>query len=125
MAGSIADFKYFTDDGRAWLIRIDKSNALATGTGFTPLTAEDANLDYLPRNLEPRYVNCRQTTRGINRTIFCASTSAPIWTGANKTIQLTDYQDRSLQTFNVGKRTAEKEKYRASITDSFQNDSPN
>lgn len=124
MAGSLSDFKYIADDGRAWLIRIDRSNALATGTGFTPLTSEDASLDYLPRNLEPRFVNCRHATRPINRKIYCANTTAPIWTGVTKTIQLTDYQDRSQQTFNVGKRTAEKQKYRVNVTDSYQNDSP-
>jgi hypothetical protein len=124
MAGSISDFKYTADDGRSWLIRIDKSNALATGTGFTPLTSEDANLDYLPRNFDPRFVNCRDPIRGVNRSIYCASVNAPIWTGSQKTIQLTDYQDRTLRSFNVGKRTAEKQKYRANIADTYQNDSP-
>jgi hypothetical protein len=124
MAGSLADFKYTADDGRSWLIRIDKSNALATGTGFVPLTSGDASLDYLPRNLEPRFVNCRMANRPINRKIYCANTTAAIWTGTNKTIQLTDYQDRTVQTFNVGKRTAEKEKYRVNTSDTYQNDNP-
>ncbi|WP_055077263.1 hypothetical protein [Pseudanabaena sp. 'Roaring Creek'] len=124
MAGSLADFKYIADDGSAWLVRIDKSNALATGTGFVPLTQADLGLKYLPRNLELRYVNCRHPTRPINRTIYCQSTSAPIWLGTTKTISLRDYQDGSVQAFNVGKRVAEKEKYRVNLTDTYQNDTP-
>jgi len=120
MAGSLADFKYLDDQGRPWLVRIDKSNALATGTGFFALTQADLALDYLPRNIELRYVNCRHPTRPINRKIYCQSTSAAIWTGTTKTIVLTDYQDRTSQTFNVGKRVAENEKYRANLADTYQ-----
>jgi hypothetical protein len=120
MAGSLADFKYLDDQGQAWLVRIDKSNALATGTGFVALTQADLTLHYLPRNIELRYVNCRHPTRPINRKIYCQSTSAPIWTGTTKTIVLTDYQDRTQQTFNVGKRVAENEKYRANLADTYQ-----
>lgn len=124
MAGSISDFKYTDDDGNSWLVRIDKSNALATGTGFVALTQADLSLHYLPRNIEMRYVNCRHPTRPINREIYCANTTAAIWVGTQKTIQLTDYQDRSLQNFNCGKRIAENQKYRASLADTYQNDSP-
>ena len=124
MAGSLADFKYIDDQGKAWLIRIDKSNALITGTGFVVLTQADLSLDFLPRNIEPRFVNCRHPTRPINRTLYCQSTSAALWLGTVRTVQLTDYQNRSLQTFNVGKRVGEVEKYRANLIDSYQNDSP-
>jgi hypothetical protein len=110
MAGSVADFKYFDDQGKPWLIRIDKSNALVTGTGFTLLTQAELALDFLPRNIEPRFVNCRHPTRPINRTLYCQSTSSALWLGAVRTVQLTDFQDKSLQTFNVGKRVAEEEK---------------
>jgi hypothetical protein len=124
MAGSLADFKYLDDNGNPWLVRIDKSNGLASGTGFVALTQADLTLNFLPRNLELRYVNCRHPTRPITRVIFCQSTSSPLWLGTTTTIQLTDYQDRSLQAFKVGKRVAENQKYRANLIDSYQNDSP-
>ena len=124
MAGSIADFKYTDDDGNPWLVRIDKSNALATGTGFTALTQAGLNLHYLPRNIDMRFVNCRHPSRPINRTIYCANTDAAIWKGTQKTIQLEDYQDRTMQAFNVGKRTGEVKKYQPQLTDSYQTDNP-
>lgn len=120
MAGSLADFKYLDDQGQAWLVRIDKSNALATGTGFVALTQADLALNYLPRNIELRYVNTRHPTRPINRVIYCQSTSSPIWLGTHKIIVLTDYQDNSQQTFNIGKRCAENQKYRANLPDTYQ-----
>lgn len=120
MAGSLADFKYLDDQGEAWLVRIDKSNALATGTGFVALTQADLVLHYLPRNIELRFVNCRHATRPLNRRIYCQSTSAAIWLGTTKTITLTDYQDNSQQTFNVGKRVGENQKYRANLADTYQ-----
>lgn len=123
MAGSLADFKYIDDQGKAWLIRIDKSNALITGTGFIAIAQADLSLNYLPRNLEARYVNCRHPTRPINRTLYCRSTSSALWLGTVTTVSLIDYQDKSLQTFNVGKRVAENQKYRPNLIDSYQNDS--
>lgn len=124
MGGSLADFKYLDDDGNPWLVRIDKSNALTTGTGFMPLVQQDLALKYLPRNLELRYVICKHASRAISRDIYCQSTSAPIWTGITPTAILTDYQDRTLQIFNVGQRVREKIKYYPRVTDSYQNDNP-
>jgi hypothetical protein len=124
MAGSLADFKYIDNSGRAWLIRIDKSNALTTGTGFVPIKQADLTLDYLPRNIDLRYVICKHPTRPIKREIYCQSTSAPIWLGTQETINLIDYQDRSIQAFNVGNRIQEKPSYTAKLIDTFQNDNP-
>ncbi len=124
MAGSIADFKYFDDDGTPWLIRIDKSNALTTGTGFVALTQADLTLNYLPRNLEPRYVVCKHPTRPISRNIYCAHKDAAIWKGTQSTVSLTDFQDRTQQAFNVGKRIQQREIYSPKLIDSFQNDTP-
>lgn len=124
MAGSLADFKYIDDLGKAWIIRIDKSNALVTGTGFVMLTAADLALDFLPRNIEPRYVNCRHPKRPINRILFCQSLTSPLWLGTTRTVTLTDFQDKTQQVFNVGKRVAENQKYRANLVDSYQSDSP-
>lgn len=124
MAGSLADFKYLDDNGNPWIVRIDKSNALANGTGFTPLIQQDLGLSFLPRNLELRYVVCTHPTRPIKRDIYCHSLSAPLWIGTITTIELTDYQDRSLQTFTISQRVREKVKYFARLIDSSQNDNP-
>lgn len=124
MAGSLADFKYFDNSGKAWLVRIDKSNALTTGTGFVALTNADLALDYLPRNLDLRYVVCKHPTRSIKRNIYCQSKDAAIWKGTQETISLPDYQDNSIQSFNVVDRFQEKQIYSAKLIDTYQNDNP-
>jgi carboxypeptidase C (cathepsin A) len=124
MAGSLADFKYIDNSGKAWLVRIDKSNALTTGTGFTNLTSQDLALDYLPRNIELRYVNCKHPTRPINRRIYCQSINAAAWKGQIETLALTDYQDRTIQNFKIGDRKQERASYTAKLVDTYQNDTP-
>lgn len=120
MAGSISDFKYLDDRNQAYLVRIDKSNALKNGTGFVPLTQADLALDFLPRNIELRYVKVRHPSRPIDRYIYCASLLAPLWLGTQKTIILTDYQDNSQQDFNVISREFERKTYTAKLTDTYQ-----
>ena len=124
MAGSLSDFKYVDNSGRTWLVRIDKSNALATGTGFVPITNADLTLDYLPRNIEMRYVTVHHPSRPIKRDIYIANKVCPIWLGNQNTIQLIDYQDRTFQSFRIGNRIQEKFKYRPHVTDTYQTDSP-
>jgi len=124
MAGSFADFKYLDDDGNAWLLRLDRSNCLSAGTGFVLITQADLVLDYLPRNIEPRVVIARHPTRSIKRPIVCASTSSPLWTGAQETINLIDYQDRTIQNFKITDRLRERAKYTAKLQDTYQNDNP-
>ncbi|WP_156815596.1 hypothetical protein [Pseudanabaena sp. PCC 6802] len=124
MAGSIADFAYTDDDGQQWLIRIDRSNALIEGTGFTLLSEDDKDLSFLPRNVKPRFVSFRHLTRPTKRRIYCANTDADIWRGNKTAIELVDYQDNSVQTFVAMSRTAEKAKYRANLTDTYLNDNP-
>jgi hypothetical protein len=122
VAGSLADFKYFDDRGLPYLIRIDKSNALRSGTGFVALIQADLSLDYLPRNLEPRYIQARHPNRPINRSIYCQSVNSPLWLGTQKTITLIDYQDNSLQSFEVVNRVFEKKLFRAKLLDTYQTD---
>lgn len=124
MAGSLRDFKYFDDRNLPYLVRIDNSNALRSGTGFVIMTQPDLLLDYLPRNMELRYVTARHPTRPINRTIYCQSLTAPLWIGTQTTISLIDYQDNSLQQFAIVDRTFEKKLYKARLNDTYQNDSP-
>jgi hypothetical protein len=124
MAGSIADFVYIDDNGTRWLVRIDRSNALIEGTGFEVLRDEDKGLPFLPRNVKPRYVTFRHPTRPIKRRIYCANTGTDIWRGIKTAIELTDYQDNSVQTFLALSRTAEKASYRVSVVDTYLNDNP-
>ena len=124
MAGSQADFKYLDNSGKAWLVRIDKSNALATGTGFVEITQADLTLDYLPRNINLRFAIARHPTRPIKREIYCQSKDCAIWLGTQETINLRDFQDGSLQTFKIVDRIQEKPKYTAKLTDTYQNDNP-
>ena len=124
MAGSVADFKYLDNSGRAWLVRIDKSNALTTGTGFTEIIQSELSLDYLPRNIELRYAVARHPNRPIRRRIYCQSKTAPLWLGTQETISLRDYQDGSMQTFKIVDRIQEKPIYTAKLIDSYQNDNP-
>lgn len=124
MAGSLADFKYTTDDGDTYLLRIDRSNASLPGTGFEPITDEDLSTPYLPRNIEPRYAWAQHPTRPIKRRLWIANPTAPIWTGEVKEVELIDYQDSSTQVFRITRRIQEKEIYRPQLPDSYQNDSP-
>lgn len=122
MAGSLIDCAYTSDDGRRWLIRIDKSNALAGG--FTPILQADLSLDYLPRNLEPRYVTCKHPTRSVRRDIYIPSLTSGLWSGAITSITLTDYQDNSQQSFSVKSRNSQRAKYLPNLIDTYQTDNP-
>jgi|GEM_PF-2884343 len=124
MAGSLADFKYLDNSGKSWLVRIDRSNALSTGTGFVPIVQADMALDYLPRNIKLRYIEAKHPTRPIKRIIYCQSIAAPIWIGSQSTINLPDYQSNTSQSFKIGNRVQETSIYRANLIDSYQNDSP-
>ena len=125
MAGSQADFRYIDNQSRAWLLRTDRSNALSLGTGYTPIQLSDLPLDYLPRNIEPRYVIAKHPTRPIKREIYCQSTNCDIWRNGQDTILLEDYQNRTMQQFKIMKWMPEKKSYNVRVTDTYQNDNPN
>lgn len=67
MAGSIKFFKYTTNGGTNFAIKMDESNGVAIGN--TDVVAADLPLQELPRNIIPRYVLYRSidglTTRRI------------------------------------------------------------
>jgi len=122
MAGSLADFRYLDDSTNPWLIRIDKSNALITGTGFTNLVTTDKSLFYLPRNLEARYVVAQHPTKPITRNIYCRSITSDIWRGVITSILLIDYVTGDLEQFTVKRRREEKAKYTVNLIDTFQSE---
>jgi len=122
MAGSLADFRYLDDRSNPWLIRIDKSNALITGTGFLPLVTIDKNLFYLPRNLEARYVTAQHPTKPITRRIYCKSITSDIWRGIIESILLIDYSSGILEQFTIKSRNEEKAKYTINLIDTYQSE---
>ena len=121
MAGSISDFVYLDDRNQPWIVRIDRSNALINGTGFVPLSLTDLGLNFLPRNIDLRYVICRHPTRPITRKIYCKSISSPIWIGSIFQISLRDFSDGSMQDFTIGSSRGERKSYSAQLTDTYQN----
>jgi len=67
MAGSLKYFKYTTNGGTDYAIRMDESNGEAVGN--TDLVSTDLPIAGLPRNIKPRYALYRSadglTTRKI------------------------------------------------------------
>lgn len=59
MAGSLKYFKYTTNGGTAYAIRMDESNGEAVGN--TDLTSDDIPIAALPRNITARYALYRST----------------------------------------------------------------
>jgi len=76
MAGSMANFHYYTDAGTVYVMRMDESNARAVGN-------EEMNtaLSYagVPRNITKRYVVYRSPDQRTRRKIYVSKkdTSVP------------------------------------------------
>lgn len=68
MAGSIKYFKYTSDDGTDWALRMDESNGEAIGNA--DLGVLDTGLiNEIPKNIEPRYALYRNLASGYQRKI--------------------------------------------------------
>jgi hypothetical protein len=59
MAGSLKYFKYTTNGGTDYALRMDESNGEAVGN--TDLVAGDLPIAALPRNIKPRYALYRSS----------------------------------------------------------------
>lgn len=59
MAGSLKYFKYTTNGGADYALRMDESNGEAVGN--TDLVSADLPIAALPRNIKPRYALYRST----------------------------------------------------------------
>lgn len=122
MAGSLEVFKYTTDGGAEYLVKIDESNAVAAG--FTEATTADLSLPRLPSDIKMRYINVVSES-GIRRRIFVPTVTSPFWTGATRTINLLVQTGLTGQSvpFTSSSRTGERERY-LSVADTGQTDSP-
>lgn len=67
MAGSIKFFKYTTNGGVNFAIKMDESNGVAVGN--TDLVAADLPINDLPRSIIPRYVLYRSADNLTSRRI--------------------------------------------------------
>lgn len=90
MAGSLFDRVYTDDQGQEWGIRIDEDKAGVEGAGFEEVSDAD-DLQYMPRGMKPRGVNCVKTSGDgagyIHRFLPCGSPDAELYTGESKTFE--------------------------------------
>lgn len=92
MAGSIKYFKYTSDAGTDYAIRMDESNGEAIGnTDFGP--TDSAIVNEVPRNIEPRYAIYRNALNGYQRKIVVCSNTATAATLASSLTLKTDEGD--------------------------------
>jgi len=76
MAGSLKFFKYTTNGGVDYAIRMDESNGEAISN--TDLVAADLPIPGLPRNITPRYVIYRSADGLHTRTIPVTSNTVDL-----------------------------------------------
>jgi hypothetical protein len=75
MAGSVKYFKYTSDDGTDYALRMDESNGEAIGNA--DLGVLDTGLiNEIPKNLEPRYALYRNLATGYQRKIVVCDRTA-------------------------------------------------
>lgn len=103
MAGSMAHIVYNSDNGIAYQMRMDASNAAAVGG--EPATDEPD----LPGHTHPRYLLARHPTSGRERRISCPDPANALWTGpAGATISLIDYNTNASANYIVAGRIGER-----------------
>ena len=84
MAGPMGRFKYTSDDGTVYVVRLDASNAALSGA-----TASDGTEDNPPKGFRPRY-RLVQNSAGKQRRIVSVTASHALFTSAG-TVSLPDY----------------------------------
>jgi hypothetical protein len=95
MAGPMGVFTYTSDDTNAYKVRIDASNGAVTNTGFTGTTGRVT----LPHGYRMRHVwvvddsdvSGGRTPTGARRKLYCGTTTATVWTGADVSVDLPDF----------------------------------
>lgn len=103
MAGTMGNFVYTSDNGTAYQIRMDASNAAAVG-GVAAVAQPEK-----PGKTHCRYLLARHPTTGRERRITCPDPTNALWTGdPGATISLTDYNTLLPVLFVVEGRIGER-----------------
>lgn len=109
MAGPMGFFKYVSDDGQTYRVRLDAGNAAAGG-----FEASDNTEPALPSGYEMRYVWAQEPDDGARRKIHVAdvdtvtpSTGGNIWDGTTTTLSLPNFATMANDTFDIRGRVGE------------------
>lgn len=103
MAGLNGLFRYVSDTGKNYKVRMDRSNAAAMGCVAADLTELDP-----PKGLVMRLVHFRDFTDSISRSLPVCSNANGFFTGATTTASLPDFEALAVKNFNTQGRTGEK-----------------
>jgi hypothetical protein len=85
MAGPATHVQYLSDDGSAYRVRMDASNATAAGNAAATSTV------HVPSGYQPRYVLATHPTTGRERRIIICDPANALWVGGTSTITLEEY----------------------------------
>jgi hypothetical protein len=85
MAGSMGRFTYQSDDGNAYVIRMDVSNATAVGN--TAATGPSNK----PGRMRPRYILARNTSTGRERKLVICDPTNALWVGGDESVTITQF----------------------------------
>jgi hypothetical protein len=88
MAGAMGTYTYNSDNGNAYRIRMDVTNATAVGA------ATATGPTNKPGRMKPRYILAKHPTSGRERKIICPDATQPIWMGTSDAITLDDFSVR-------------------------------
>lgn len=80
MSGSIKWFRYTTDDGDTFALRMDESNGELVGNADFVAADDDVIIYALPRNVRPRTALYRSSDGRVQRRIAVSSNTASIST---------------------------------------------
>jgi hypothetical protein len=122
MAGSLDTFVYSSDTGQEFLVRLDKTNAIAGG--FALAVPSNITLPALPNRIKMRVVNCRSAS-GVTRRIAVGSVGSDIWKGIKRQVDLFIITGDTAKAypFTISSRVGEKERY-VILGESGQTDAP-
>lgn len=111
MPGKTDYYKYTSDDGNEYSVKIREFNATVTAEDDVTLAlgfgAQDLSKPLMPRGMRPRKVRVQDPTGGATRSIPCGVVTAPAWDGTDTTLKQ-DYSGISgLVDFNIVGKTGE------------------
>lgn len=95
MAGAMGRFRYVSDNGSTYVLKLDASNAALFGAAAA--TAADVSR---PSGMVPRYILARLPT-GRVRKLICPSNAHALWIGTDSEVDLPDF-DTMVATVTAG-----------------------